>query len=99
LWLKRRPERPASVETARVVAAVQSADPLPAKAAVVRMGTRFYVVRRGDSLWSIASDLLAGKARPAAVARAVARLWRLNRGRIGTDDPSVLPVGVRLRLK
>jgi hypothetical protein len=34
----------------------------------------------------------------ASVAREVNRLWDLNRGRIGTGDPDLLPTGTRLEL-
>jgi hypothetical protein len=57
------------------------------------------VVRPGESLWSIASALLDADASPAAVAVAVRRLWRLNEARIGTGDPDLLRIGVRLRLR
>jgi nucleoid-associated protein YgaU len=68
-------------------------------ATAVRPGQRAYVVRRGDSLWSIAAARLGARATSADVAREVSRLWGLNRARIGTGDPDVLPVGVRLRLR
>jgi hypothetical protein len=60
---------------------------------------RFHVVLPGESLWSIASALLDADASPAAVALEVRRLWRLNAARIGTGDPSLLRIGVRLRLR
>jgi LysM domain len=60
---------------------------------------RFHVVRRGDSLWSIASRLLDPDASDSAVALEVRRLWRLNAERIGTGDPNLLRVGVKLRLR
>jgi hypothetical protein len=60
---------------------------------------RFYVVRPGDSLWSIAVAIRGRDATIVAVTGAVRRLWRLNRNRIGTGDPDVLPIGVRLRLR
>ncbi len=58
-----------------------------------------HVVRPGESLWSIASRLLGADASPGAIALEVRRLWRLNSERIGTGDPNVLIVGVRLRLR
>ncbi len=64
-----------------------------------RIHGRFHVVRPGESLWSIASALLDADASPAAVAVAVRRLWRLNEARIGTGDPDLLRIGVRLRLR
>ena len=60
---------------------------------------RFHVVQPSESLWSIAAGLLEPGASAARVARQVHRLWKLNAIRIGTDDPDMLPAGVRLRLK
>ena len=42
---------------------------------------------RGESLWSIASDLLGDGASVAGVAREVNRLWELNEDRIATGRP------------
>jgi len=64
----------------------------------LRPGQRFYVVRSGDSLWSIAAALRGPDSSSGTVAREVRRLWRLNRERIGTGNPDLLPAGVRLRL-
>jgi hypothetical protein len=82
----------AVVQTAAEPAPVAASAPLDLK------GRRFHVVQRGESLWAIASARLDQQASAGAVAREVRRLWRLNRARIGTGDPDVLPVGVRLRL-
>jgi hypothetical protein len=60
---------------------------------------RFHVVESGESLWSIAADLLGPGASPAAIASEVHRLWELNEARIGTGDPDLLAVGVKLRLR
>jgi hypothetical protein len=60
---------------------------------------RFRVVRPGESLWSIAADLLGPGASATTIAHQVQRLWKLNRDAIGSGDPNVLPAGVRLRLK
>ena len=60
---------------------------------------RVYVVREGDSLWSIAADRLGDDASVAAIAREVDRLWQLNRGRIATGDPDLLRVGTHLALQ
>jgi nucleoid-associated protein YgaU len=57
-----------------------------------------YVVRSGDSLWSIATRLLGPRASAAEIADEVNRLWKLNRDRIGTGDPDLLPVSTELRL-
>jgi hypothetical protein len=60
---------------------------------------RFHVVQPGDSLWSIAQSLLGSEASTGAIAGEVARLWLLNESRIGTGDPDLLPVGVRLAVR
>ena len=60
---------------------------------------RFHVVLPGESLWSIARDLLGRDASTARIAREVNRLWELNRTRIGTGDPDLLMAGTRLRLR
>jgi hypothetical protein len=52
----------------------------------------------GDSLWRIAERLLGSEATAAEVADVVRRLWRLNRQRIGTGDPDVLPAGITIVL-
>jgi hypothetical protein len=64
-----------------------------------RLRGRFHVVLPGESLWSIASALLDADASSAAVALEVRRLWKLNEARIGTGDPNLLRIGVRLRLR
>jgi Tfp pilus assembly protein FimV len=64
-----------------------------------RPGDRVHVVLAGESLWSIASDVLGSRATVANVAREVNRLWDLNGARIGTGDRDLLPVGTRLVLK
>lgn len=60
---------------------------------------RIHVVQRGESLWSIASDVLGDGAGSAQVARQVNRLWELNEERIGTGSPDLLYAGTRLRLR
>jgi hypothetical protein len=60
---------------------------------------RFHVVAPGESLWSIARDLLGRDASAARIAREVNRLWELNKTRIGTGDPDLLMAGTRLRLR
>ena len=62
-------------------------------------GDRFHTVHRGESLWSIASDLLGDGAGAAQVAREVNRLWELNENRIATGSPDLLYAGTRLRLR
>jgi resuscitation-promoting factor RpfA len=62
-------------------------------------GREFHTVRSGESLWSIAAALLPTGASNAQIAAEVQRLWRLNKGRIGTGDPNVIRVGTVLRLR
>jgi nucleoid-associated protein YgaU len=68
---------------------------------VVRVspGDRFHTVHRGESLWSIASDLLGDGTSDARVAREVNRLWELNADRIASGSPDLLFAGTRLRLR
>lgn len=54
-------------------------------------------MQSGESLWTIASDLLGAGATDAQIAAETNRLYRLNRDRIG-DDPNVLIAGTVLRL-
>ena len=60
---------------------------------------RFHTVRPGESLWSIAADLLGDRATVPRIAREVNRLWELNDERIGTGRPDLLFPGTRLRLR
>jgi hypothetical protein len=80
-----------------------TAQPEPAPIAVPvspSPGTaRFLVVQPGESLWSIAADLLRPGASAAAIVSELQRLWDLNEARIGTGEPDLLPVGVKLRLR
>ena len=64
-----------------------------------RPGDRSHTVEAGESLWTIATDLLGRDATTAQVAREVHRLWSLNRERIATGDPDLLPVGTTLVLR
>lgn len=64
-----------------------------------RLGDRAHTVHAGESLWSIASDILGFSASPARIAREVHRLWRLNRDQIGTGSPDLLMTGTTLRLR
>jgi hypothetical protein len=63
-----------------------------------RRGDDSHVVLRGESLWSIAGDLVGDDASPARVAREVNRLWQLNDDRIGTGDRDLLMAGTKLEL-
>ena len=57
-----------------------------------------YVVRPGDSLWTIAQRTLGDDRSPSRVSAAVRALWHLNRTQIGTGDPDVLPVGITITM-
>jgi hypothetical protein len=83
---------PAPAETVRVVVARSSGSGADS-------GDRFHTVRTGESLWSIASDLLGERATVPRIAREVNRLWELNDERIGTGRPDLLFAGTRLRLR
>jgi nucleoid-associated protein YgaU len=89
---------PATIETAHA-----STAPSPAvgrgRARGVNRPHGVYVVRPGDSLWSIAARLLGDAASDARMAREVNRLWQLNEHRIATGSPDLLMVGTRLRLR
>jgi hypothetical protein len=62
-------------------------------------GDRFHVVQQGESLWSIASDLLGQDASTARIARQVNRLWELNSARIATGDRNLIMTGTRIALR
>ena len=61
-------------------------------------GDESHVVQRGESLWSIAADVLADDASPVRIAREVNRLWEINKAQIGTGDRNLLMAGTRLEL-
>jgi hypothetical protein len=90
-----------STDTASIANDTQAATAAAVAPAPRRIRGRFHVVLPGESLWSIASALFDADAdaSPAAVALEVRRLWRLNEARIGTGDPNLLGIGVRLRLR
>lgn len=81
------------------------AAPAPAQAPTIKAadrakpGDRSHVIVAGESLWSIATDLLGDEASVADVAGEVRRLWKLNETRIGTGDPNLLMVGTKIRLR
>jgi nucleoid-associated protein YgaU len=88
------------------VLAVASAPTPPASAAAPTPTTdhavpndRSHTVHPGESLWSIASDVLGPGARPARIAREVHRLWELNKDRIATGDPDLLMIDTHLKLR
>jgi nucleoid-associated protein YgaU len=49
------------------------------------------VVRRGDTLWSIAARHLGPGATDAEIAEQWPRWWQANRGQIGDDPDLLLP--------
>ena len=102
-------EESAVAPTAVPIAPAQTAtEPAPVTVRVVAhtsteraaaKGQRFHTVQRGESLWSIAADVLGEDASVARIAREVQRLWELNDERIGTGRPDLLFAGTRLRLR
>jgi hypothetical protein len=93
--LSLQPAEPVPTATPSVEA-VPVSQPLSGSASMIDGGT--YVVRPGDSLWSIATRLLGPGATAAEIADEVNRLWELNEDRIATGDPDLLRVGTELRL-
>lgn len=65
----------------------------------IARGERVHVVQPGESLWSIAKELVGRDASVAAIAREVNRLWERNASRIGTGDRDLLIAGTRLVLR
>jgi hypothetical protein len=91
------PQPADSVPTASPsVEAVPVSQPVSASESRIDGGT--YLVRPGDSLWSIATRLLGPGATAAEIADEVNRLWEINKDRIATGDPDLLRVGTELRL-
>jgi LysM domain len=102
------PQNPAPVVQAVQVPAALAPQPAPPTTAPVSQPAEppagpisgpSYTARPGDSLWSIARRLLGPDASAGRIAREVNRLWRLNEDRIGTGNPSLLHVGIVLRLR
>jgi nucleoid-associated protein YgaU len=94
-------EAPSPVEPAEQEAppAPQPVAATPAESGRNLAGKDSYVVRPGDCLSHIAQALLPASADEAEIASEVARLWRLNEGRIGTGDPDLIYPGTVLRLR
>jgi nucleoid-associated protein YgaU len=69
------------------------------KDALFSRSARTHTVRAGESLWTIAERLVGPDASATAIAAEVARLWELNRDRIGSGDPSLIYAGTTLRLR
>ena len=55
-----------------------------------------HVVQAGETLWSIARQLLGDGATPARIAALVDELWRVNADRIGSGDPNMILAGDEL---
>jgi LysM domain len=92
------PEAEAPANTVLVTTTASSAGGTSRNQAA-RRGDRAHVVAPGESLWSIAADLLGDDASVAQTAREVNRLWELNSDRIGTGNPDLLMAGTRLALR
>jgi hypothetical protein len=60
---------------------------------------RIHVVQPGESLWTIAENLLGAGSSATRIAAEVAGLWELNRERIPSGDPDLIVVGQELRLR
>ena len=73
----------------------EATPPAARRTAAVRAGSTVRVVRPGDSLWSIAADLLPDSSSDRDVSTAWHRLHRTNAARIGADPDLILP-GTRL---
>jgi len=75
----------------------ESRDPAATGAVAAAVATgALLVVRPGDSLWSIATDLLAPGTSNHDIGALVTRLYRTNQALIG-DDPDLIQPGHRLR--
>lgn len=97
---------PAQIPTvAASVPGVATARPVRAKTLSIparlraKPGDRTHTVRRGESLWMIATDLSGPSATVTVVAREVHLLWVHNSARIGTGDPDMLLIGTKLILR
>lgn len=56
-----------------------------------------HTVQRGESLWSIASKQLSGRADDGDIARRVKRLYTVNAREIRSNDPNLIFPGAELR--
>lgn len=57
----------------------------------------FYVVRTGDTMWSITDWALGSRSTPARISASWTRIWAANRSVIG-DDPNLIFPGQRFRV-
>jgi hypothetical protein len=92
-------DAPAAETSTGVVAQVSHSPRKVSKRAGATRGDRHHVVQPGESLWSIARDVVGHDSSAARVAREVNRLWALNKTRIGTGDPDLLMVDTKLALE
>jgi len=90
---------PSAMRVAEAQPPAQHSSGTASRGQAARPGDRVHVVAPGESLWSIAGDLLGDGASVARTAREVNRLWELNRAHIGTGDPDLLMAGTRLALR
>jgi hypothetical protein len=70
----------------------------PVHRAPVQGTGKVHVVQAGESLWSIAAQLLGDHATAAKIAALVDELWRLNADRIGSGDPAMIHAGDELQV-
>jgi peptidoglycan hydrolase-like protein with peptidoglycan-binding domain len=87
---------PSATESAPTAEAAAPAAPAPS--ATPRTRAKTHTVREGEGLWPIAEEQLAPGISNAVVARRVARIKELNRGRFASRDPNVLVEGEELKL-
>lgn len=92
------PPARAPAATSTVAAHAGAATPTTT-AGDAKPGDRTHRVHAGESLWSIASDVLGSGASAADIAREVHRLWQLNSERIRTGSPDLVMVGTTLKLR
>jgi nicotinate-nucleotide--dimethylbenzimidazole phosphoribosyltransferase len=92
-------EAPAAASTPVAVQVAQQPPDADTANRPAGRGDRVHVVEPGESLWSIARDLLGEGASTARIAREVNRLWELNSERMRTGDRNLLLVGTRLALR
>jgi hypothetical protein len=99
VYVSPSPAAPTAVTQVAAPSATVAATSTPAGGEHAKPGDRMHTVLPGESLWTIATDLLGREATTAKVAREVHRLWQLNRDRIGTGDPNLVIAGTRLELR
>jgi LysM domain-containing protein len=101
---RREPDPPSTAPSSAMPAAatppvvVTPASADSAAAQPSRRATR-HVVQPGETLWSIARELLGPRATVAAIAREVQRIWDLNADAIASGDPSLIVPGQVLVLR